>query len=121
MQSAASFLKAVPLLSPLSDEQRSALANVMEPMIYKDGEYIVAMGEKADAMFFIKSGEVAVHQGEGDLSRIKQGQVFGESCLEEGGAQQIRKANIVAVGAVTVLKLSAASFNEIIGDLKSVV
>ena len=49
----------------------------MEPMIFKDGEYIVNMGDKADAMFFIKSGEVAVHQGDekGDLQRMKFGQV----------------------------------------------
>mmetsp|Transcript_28502 Transcript_28502/g.70872 ORF Transcript_28502/g.70872 Transcript_28502/m.70872 type:complete len:787 (-) Transcript_28502:604-2964(-) len=121
--SAANFLKAVPLLSPLSDEQRSALANVMDTLKFKDSEYIVNMGDKADAMFFIKSGEVAVHQGDtkGDLMRMSQGQVFGESCLEEGGVAQTRKANIVAVGPVTVLKLTATAFNEIIGDLKSVV
>ena len=49
----------------------------MEPMIFKDGEYIVQMGESADAMFFIKAGEVAVHQGDdkGDLSRMRFGQV----------------------------------------------
>jgi len=123
MQSSANFLKAVPLLSPLSDEQRAALSNVMEPLTFKDGEYIVNMGQKADAMYFIKSGEVAVHQGDdkGDLSRLSQGKYFGESCLEEGGAAQVRKANIVAVGNVSVLKLAADEFNNIIGDLKTLV
>jgi len=123
MQSSANFLKAVPLLSPLSDEQRAALSNVMEPLTFKDGEYIVNMGQKADAMYFIKSGEVAVHQGDdkGDLSRLSQGKYFGESCLEEGGAAQVRKANIVAVGIVSVLKLAADEFNNIIGDLKTLV
>jgi len=120
---ASSFLKSVELLSALSDGQRSALGNVMEPIAFKDGEYIVQMGAKADAMFFIKSGEVVVHQGDekGDMMRIKQGQFFGESCLEGDGAQQTRKANIVAVGPVTVLKLAASSFTDIIGDLAEVV
>jgi len=122
MQSAANFLKSVELLSPLSDEQRSQLGNVMEEIRVPDGQYIVKMGEQADSMFFIKSGEVVVHQGDekGDMMRMNQGQFFGESCLEDKG-QQVRKANIVAVGPTVVLKLSAQSFNDIIGDLAEVV
>lgn len=46
--SASNFLKAVPLLSPLSEEQRGALANVMEQVKYSDGEYIVNMGAKVN-------------------------------------------------------------------------
>ena len=40
-------------------------------------------------MFFIKSGEVVVHQGDekGDMMRMNQGQFFGESCLEDKQSQ----------------------------------
>ena len=38
--------------------QRHALADVMDEVRYSDGEYLVTMGEVADALFFIKSGEV---------------------------------------------------------------
>lgn len=38
---AAGFLKTVPLLAPLTDSQRSAVAHLMDELAYKDGEYVV--------------------------------------------------------------------------------
>ena len=38
---AAGFLKTVPLLAPLTDSQRSAVAHLMDELSYKDGEYVV--------------------------------------------------------------------------------
>ena len=48
------FLKTISILSDLNDEQLDALANNMEEIQYKDTEYVVAMGDVADALFFIK-------------------------------------------------------------------
>ena len=81
----------------------------MEEIVFGDGEYVVTMGDIADALFFIKSGEVACHQGDdkGDILRMKTGDVFGESCLEPTAEDAVRKANVVAVGPVQVLKLTA--------------
>ena len=49
-----------------------------------DGEYIVQMGDAADRLFLVLSGEVVCHR-EGDekeLQRLSQGNFFGESvCL----------------------------------------
>ena len=88
------FLKSVTLLSPLMDTQRRALADKMEELTYIDSEYVVKMGDIADALFFIKSGEVAVHQGDskGDMMRMATGDVFGESCLEPTSEDAVRKA-----------------------------
>jgi CRP-like cAMP-binding protein len=117
------FLKSVSILSGLSDHQRGVLADKMEELKFKDAEYLVSMGDIADALYFIKAGEVAVHQGDskGDLVRMTTGQFFGESCLEPTAEDAVRKANIVAVGDVTVLRLTAAVFKEEIGVLSDVV
>ena len=48
-------------LASLHNAQRHALADVMDEVRYSDGEYLVTMGEVADALFFIKSGEVHAH------------------------------------------------------------
>ncbi|KOO25648.1 camp-dependent protein kinase catalytic [Chrysochromulina tobinii] len=116
------FLKSVPMLSALTDAQRHALADVMDEVRYSDGEYLVTMGEVADALFFIKSGEVACHQGRasraGDILRMKTGDVFGESFLEPTAEDAVRKANVVAVGPVTVLRLTAMAFREQLGNLQ---
>jgi cGMP-dependent protein kinase len=122
---AENFLKTVEMLSPLTDAQRSNLAHAMEELKFTDGEYVVEMGEQADALYFIKEGEVVCHTGgrgsDKDKIRLKQGSVFGESCLEPTAEDKTRKANVVAVGNVKVLKLTRATFIEQLGDLSEVV
>jgi len=118
------FLKSVSILSTLTDGQRAMLADKMEELYYEDGQYVVSMGDIADALFFIKSGEVVCHQGDkdkGDILRMKTGDVFGESCLEPTAEDAVRKANVVAVGPVRVLKLTAKVFKEHLGSLSEVV
>ena len=50
-----------------------------------------------------------------------QGAVFGESCLEEGEGEHVRKANVVAVGKVKVLKLTRETFLDQCGELETLV
>ena len=97
------------MLSPLTDQQRSTLASAMEEIVFEDGEYVVQMGEPADALYLLKSGEVAVHKANeaGDLMRMKAGEFFGESALQSEGATVLtRQANVVAVGPVTAPRLT---------------
>ena len=65
------------------------------------------MGDVADAIFFVKSGELVCHTGgmnHEDKIRLKAGSVFGESCLEPDQHDAVRKANVVAVGKCKVLR-----------------
>ena len=119
------FLKTCSLLSPLTDAQRTKLAALMEEVTLQDGEYVIKMGDEAASLYFVKKGEVVCHKHDGkprpeDL-RLKTGAVFGESCLEPGADDAVRKANVVAVGEVQLLKLSAAAFKENLGTLADVV
>jgi len=117
------FLKSVSLTSALTNEQRSRLADAMEELTYKDEQMMVKMGDVADALFFIKSGEVSCHGADAkhEIMRMKTGDCFGESCLEPTPEDALRKLNVVAVGPVTALKLSAQAFKEQLGSLKDVV
>jgi CRP-like cAMP-binding protein len=49
---------------------------------------------------------------------MKTGDVFGESFLEPTAEDAVRKANVVAVGPVTVLRLTAMAFGEQLGNLQ---
>ena len=49
---------------------------------------------------------------------MKTGDVFGESVLEPTAEDAVRKANVVAVGPVTVLRLTAMAFREQLGNLQ---
>jgi len=116
------FLKTVPLLAPLTDSQRKKLAEVMTEVSYNDGEYVVEKGAIADSLFFVKEGELAATTAEHEQGfRIKQGAVFGESCLEHDAADAMRKANVVAVGKCKVLKLLRDTFLENCGSLENLV
>jgi len=122
---AENFLKTVEILSPLTDAQRASLATSMEELKFTDGEYVVEMGDVADALYFVKEGELVCHTGgkgeDKDKIRLKQGAVFGESCLEPTAEDAVRKANVVAVGNTNILKLTRAVFLEQLGDLAEVV
>jgi len=121
---AENFLKTVEILSPLTDAQRASLAEAMEESKFSDGEYVVNMGDVADAIFFVKSGELVCHTGErnhADKIRLTTGAVFGESCLEPDSHDAVRKANVVAVGNVTILKLTRDVFHAQLGDLEGLV
>jgi len=116
-----SFLKGVPDLEGLEEAQFAKLANVMDAQDYKEGEYIVEKGEKAEALFLILSGEVSCHsEAGGDMLRLSDGKFFGESALKESEADRTRQANVVAVGPVRVGKLKREDFKQILGSLEEV-
>jgi len=126
LDSTASFLKSVSILSPLTDAQRDALGTVLEEIVYKPKQTIVREGDVADSLFLIKSGEVIAYKSTEDgnergkeLGRMKQSEFFGESSLE--GDEERRKATVVADENVVMLKLSRYNFTELLGNLREVI
>jgi len=129
MATTSQFLKSVSILSPLTDEQRETLSTALTETTYEDGDYVVSMGEPADALYLIKSGEVVVHKkakgeegaNDKDLMRMKMGEFFGESALQSDSVGQTRQANVVAVGKVTALRLTREDFTVLLGDLRKLI
>lgn len=129
MATTSQFLKSVSILSPLTDEQRETLSTALTETTYEDGDYVVSMGEPADALYLIKSGEVVVHKkakgeegaNDKDLMRMKMGEFFGESALQSDSVGQTRQANVVAVGKVTALRLTREDFTVLLGDLRELI
>jgi len=125
MDTNAQFLQAVTLLSGLTDEQRSALGEVLELKEFGPKETIVREGEDADSLYLIKSGEVIAYKAEDgkplgkELGRMKQLEFFGESSLEAAGEK--RQATVVSAGRVAMLKLTRANFTELFGELREVI
>jgi len=117
------FFKSVSILSALTDEQRSSLSERITEITFKDSEYVCAVGDIADAIFFVKKGEVVATVGEEkkEVNRYHAGDSFGESCLEPSAENATRKANIVAVGPATLLKLPANEFIQALGSLTDLV
>jgi len=118
------FLKSVSMLSPLTDEQRQAIADILEELTFKSGSVIVKEGEVADSLFFVKEGVAAAFKKSADgaekqVHEMQVGSVFGESALQ--GPNSLRQATVKAQGDVKMLKLTRANFESTLGDLKDVI
>ncbi|KZT20781.1 camp-dependent protein kinase regulatory subunit [Neolentinus lepideus HHB14362 ss-1] len=107
------FLASVPLLTSLSAEERSKVADALVSRVYQDGEAVVRQGEMGDNFFFVEDGEATATKtqtGEDGqtteitVNRLTKGDYFGgEHCfaardrmLTAGG---INRAVAVAHGA----------------------
>lgn len=79
------FLSTVPLLSSLSAEERSKVADALTSRVYTDGQVVVKQGEPGDTFFFVEEGEAEVtkkqrtEDGERDIkvSHLRKGEYFG--------------------------------------------
>lgn len=78
------FLKAVPILSPLSDVERSKIADVLTSEQYADGEAVVRQGEPGDTFYFVEEGEAIItkreNEQEVEFGCYKKGDYFGGKC-----------------------------------------
>jgi CPA2 family monovalent cation:H+ antiporter-2 len=99
-----------PLFARLTPEQREVVILHFRPQPAGPGERIIRKGDKADAAYFISSGEVEVDVG-GRRIRLGPGDCFGEMALISG---QPRSAHVTALDYCSLLKLTTGDFREIL-------
>ncbi len=98
-----------PLFAQLNPEQREVVLLHFLPQSAQPGERIIRKGDKADAAYFLSSGEVEVSVG-GRHIRLGPGSFFGEMALISG---QPRSAHVTALDYCSMLRLTTSDFNEI--------
>ncbi|CRK93803.1 CLUMA_CG007330, isoform A [Clunio marinus] len=116
------FLKSIPLLQNLDDNELCKIADVLELEFYPDGAYIIRQGAVGDNFFLISQGNVKVTQKipgrstEEEIRTLGRGDYFGEQSLLK---EDRRSANIIAMApGVECLTLDRESFKQHIGDLE---
>lgn len=70
-----------PLFEPFSRKDRRALVEKFRAREVKKNEVIVREGERTDGLYVVLSGEVEACKGDQVLSRLKEGDLFGEISL----------------------------------------
>ncbi len=111
------FLRRVSLLADLSPYDLQKVASITTEQFYGQGETIFSQGDDGDEMYVVISGEarVFIPQGKGEpeieLSRQKNGDVFGEMAVISGDK---RSATAVAVSDIHLLVLDRRSFESLI-------
>jgi CPA2 family monovalent cation:H+ antiporter-2 len=97
-----------PLFAGMTPEQRELLILHFHPHTAQPGERIIRTGDKADAVYFISSGEVEVSVA-GRQIKLGAGDFFGEMALISG---QPRSADVTALDYGKFLTLSQRDFRE---------
>uniref|UniRef100_A0A671L6P8 cGMP-dependent protein kinase n=1 Tax=Sinocyclocheilus anshuiensis TaxID=1608454 RepID=A0A671L6P8_9TELE len=108
------FLRSVPSFKTLTEDVLSKVADVLEETHYNDGDYIIRQGATGDTFFIISEGQVRKDEEPVFLSTLSRGDWFGEQALK---GEDVRTANVTAVGDVTCLVVDRESFKQLIGGL----
>jgi len=113
---AASVLRRVPVLRPLTDREIGRLASKARRIIYGPLDRIVIQGEKGSSLFVLESGacEVLVRQPDGRdvlVATLEPGAIFGEVALLTGGE---RTATVRSLGEATLYEIGRQALAPII-------
>jgi aspartate ammonia-lyase len=108
------ILKRVILFQDLSDPDLKELAQRIRERAYKPGEYLFRAGAPRTELLIIRSGEVEVLHGVGEVqktvARLGEGNFVGEGAML---GEEPHAAGCRAVGDTTVLALARRAIDEI--------
>jgi CRP/FNR family transcriptional regulator len=108
--SAAELLARVPLLSGLEPGELERIAQVAIPRSFPKGARVFHEGDRSDACYVIRAGEVRVTREHPDgraiaLATLGPGELVGELAMLDGG---VRSASVETLSEVDLLAVSAA-------------
>eukprot|EP00397_Hematodinium_sp_SG-2012_P010010 GEMP01010111.1.p1 GENE.GEMP01010111.1~~GEMP01010111.1.p1 ORF type:complete len:749 (+),score=160.02 GEMP01010111.1:302-2548(+) len=110
------MLKRVVPFNSLPDAERNKVADVVKPVSYLQGEYVIRRGDQGDDMFILEEG-LAVASIEGKVVKnYRSGDYFGERALLK---DEPREADIIAVTDCRILALDKACFNRLLQPLRA--
>jgi hypothetical protein len=107
-------LRRVKILAGMSDDQLERFAQFVEVERIPQWTVVVKQGDPGEAMYFILDGELRVRMNvmgnETILATLSAGDFFGDVSLFDHGP---RSADVIANTDSTVIKISAAAFDEL--------
>ncbi len=105
------MLEQVPIFSGLTQKELRSIASSSKEKRFEAGQTMVREGESGVGFFLIIEGRAEVRRGGKVLSRLEQGQFFGEMTLLD---EQPRSADVVAVDPTKCLVFTVWGFHGMI-------
>ena len=89
---------------------------------FSDRHLFIKKGDPADCMYIILTGQVGIDIGGKIVGTKKVFDVLGEAGLEEReeGGLGVRTASCLAMGDVSLLRLSKVDYDNVIFDIKRI-
>jgi CRP/FNR family transcriptional regulator len=115
-QSTIELLQRVPLFSGLSREDLEEISRVAVPRSYPKGVRVFHEGDRSDACYIVRSGDLRVTREHPDgraiaLATLGPGDIFGELAMLDGEA---RSASVEALSESELLALPAADVRRLL-------
>jgi small-conductance mechanosensitive channel/CRP-like cAMP-binding protein len=106
-------LSSVALFSTLTEAERADLFAIGRSVLYAAGEAIVRQGQAGRSLFILLNGDASVtlEGTQGEVARLRAGDVFGEMSLLTGEA---RSATVTAIIDCRLLEIDADRFRELV-------
>jgi serine/threonine protein phosphatase PrpC/CRP-like cAMP-binding protein len=104
-------IRNMPVFKFLVYKELVRILNITKVVDVKAGEPIIKEGEQGEELYIVLKGEVKVHKGETDIVTLGDGAHFGEMALIDKAR---RSADVSAVTATQLLKISRSDFFQII-------
>jgi len=110
------MLKKIPLFMSMDDEERAALAAIMDEAPFKAGQVIFSAEETGGTFFIVQAGQVELSITDDDgeklvLEILESGDFFGEMSLLDGGT---RSATATAIQRTETLVLDRREFLDLL-------
>jgi len=104
------ILERVPLFKNASEIFIREVIQLLEPLVFIPGDYLIRQGEFGDCMYFISSGEIEVLVNDIKVATLGAGAFFGETALIKG---EKRNASIRSNTYCDVYRLSKQGFDNL--------
>ncbi len=105
------MLEQVPIFSGLTQKELRSIASSSKEKRFEAGQTMVSEGESGVGFFLIIEGRAEVRRSGKVLSRLEQGQFFGEMTLLD---EQPRSADVVAMDPTKCLIFTVWDFHGMI-------
>jgi CRP/FNR family cyclic AMP-dependent transcriptional regulator len=110
------MLKKIPLFMSMDDEEREAIAAIMDEVPFKAGQVIFFAEETGGTFFIVQAGQVELSITDDDgeklvLEILESGDFFGEMSLLDGGT---RSATATAIQRTETLVLDRREFLDLL-------
>ncbi len=117
-EASAQLLGRVPLFSDLSEAELERIGSVAVPRAFPKNVRVFHEGDKSDACYIVRSGELRVTREHSDgraiaLATLGPGDIFGELAMLDGGS---RSASVETLIDSELLALPAADVRRVISD-----
>ena len=114
--STVALLNRVPLFSELSGEDLERISRVAVPRTYPKGVRVFHEGDRSDACYIVRSGDLRVTREHPDgraiaLATLGPGDIFGELAMLDGEA---RSASVEALSDCELLALPAGDVRQLL-------